>query len=281
MQKFLTDVHTHSAFSFDGKAPLVQMLQTAQEKGLVFYGVSEHFDYDVEEEERIRRKQFIDEDGYFHDARHLQEDYAGCLNVLIGAEFGFAKDEKLWGRYAATVKKHRPDFIVNSVHTRYGIDYHFNGAFRTADGGEDSSLGRKEILTGYLTDIRNSLDAPYPYDIVGHFGYVCRYLEKEKGKLRYEEFPDEIDDILQTIIQKDKILEVNSSVYWLGGVSVTDESVLRRYFELGGRKISFGSDAHAPERIADKREGVTELLRKIGFTYVTVPCRGEHIKVEI
>ena len=279
--KFLTDVHTHSAFSFDSETPLAEMLQAAQKRGLTFYGVSEHFDYDVEEKERIQREQFINEEAYFHDARHFQEDYAGCLNVLIGAEFGFGNDEKLWGRYATIIKKYRPDFIVNSVHTRYGIDYHFDGAYRTATGGEDRTLGRREILKGYLSDIRASLDVPYAYDIVGHFGYACRYLQEEKGKIRYEEFPEEIDDILQTVIRKNKILEVNSSVYCLGGVSVTDESILRRYFELGGRNISFASDAHAPDRIADKRDAITALLREIGFAYIVVPCRGEYIKLEI
>jgi len=59
------------------------------------------------------------------------------------------------------------------------------------------------------------------------------------------------------------------------------EPILRRYYELGGRKISFGSDAHLTERIGDKREEVMEMLKKIGFTYVTVPFRGEYIKIEL
>ena len=46
MKKILTDVHTHSTFSADGKSPLSDMLATAYGKGLGIYGVSEHFDYD-------------------------------------------------------------------------------------------------------------------------------------------------------------------------------------------------------------------------------------------
>ena len=56
---------------------------------------------------------------------------------------------------------------------------------------------------------------------------------------------------------------------------------MRRYYQLGGRKISFGSDAHGPDRIAEKWDEVVAMLKNIGFTYITVPCRGEHIKVEI
>ena len=59
----------------------------------------------------------------------------------------------------------------------------------------------------------------------------------------------------------------------------TDTS--QRYYDLGGRKVSYGSDAHFTSRILDKREEICAALKKIGFTYITVPFKGEHIKVEI
>ena len=95
------------------------------------------------------------------------------------------------------------------------------------------------------------------------------------------DFQDELDEVLTAVIKKDKILEVNSSNK--GGVSMTlpDKDILQRYYELGGRKISFGSDAHGVDRLADKRAEVGEMLKGIGFTHITVPCRGEHIKVEL
>ena len=62
MQKFLTDVHVHSTFSFDGREELKSMLKAAYEKGLAFFGVSEHFDYDVF---TVKGTQAIDEEEYF------------------------------------------------------------------------------------------------------------------------------------------------------------------------------------------------------------------------
>ena len=94
------------------------------------------------------------------------------------------------------------------------------------------------------------------------------------------EFGAEIDDILKTIIEKDKILEVNSSTKGMG-LSVTSEEILSRYYALGGRKVSFGADAHDSSRIAENRDAVMEMLKNIGFTYIIVPDRGEHIKIEI
>ena len=90
-----------------------------------------------------------------------------------------------------------------------------------------------------------------------------------------------IDDILKTIIAKDKILEVNSSTKQLPQLCMPDVNILQRYYDLGGRKVSFGSDAHFTSRILEKRKEIVEALKQMGFTYITVPFKGEHIKVEI
>ena len=71
-QKFLTDVHTHSSFSFDSNEKLCDMLEHAQKLGVAFYGISEHFDYEVSKEIVEREQPIINAEAYFHTARHLQ-----------------------------------------------------------------------------------------------------------------------------------------------------------------------------------------------------------------
>ncbi len=274
--KFLTDMHTHSApASHDGKNTLKEMLAAAQKKGIAFYGVCNHFDYDydlnkVSKAER-ESLQNGDEAEYFHEARHLQEDYAGVMNVVVGAEFGFSRAPSVGGRYAATYEKHRPDYVVNSVHGEGGVDY----ALLQYMGSEE------ETYAAYLRLVRDSLDAPYPYDVVGHIEYIVRYVPFARRELSLKKYGARIDDILSTIIQRDKILEVNTATKQLPRSTLPDLPIVKRYYELGGRKISYGSDAHDVGRIADKREAVVTALKEIGFTYLSVPCRGEHIKVEI
>ncbi len=272
MGKFLMDMHTHSTFSHDGREDLKKMLAIAYEKGLAFYGVAEHFDYDVF---LVHGTQEIDAEKYFHAARHLQEDYAGCMNVLIGAEFGYTDDKKAQDMYLTTVEKYRPDFIVNSVHGMKGEDYYYKKLF-----GETVQRSKAESYGEYIDLVRKSLEAPYPYDIVAHFGYITRYAPYEDKRITMSEYGDKIDDLLKAIIQKDKILEANSATKG-AGICVTSEEIFRRYYELGGRKVSFASDAHESSRIADKHEEVRNMLKNIGFTYLTIPCRGEHIKIEI
>lgn len=276
MKKFLTDMHAHSfPASHDGGNSLAEMLEAAQKKGVAFYGISEHFDYDYDvskmDEAEYKSTRNGDTEESFHNARHLQEDYEGVMNVAVGAEFGYSEKEEVQGRYASTYEKYRPDFVINSIHSVDGEDYCRRTFVET----------KREVYLSYLRRVRKSLDVPYHYDIVGHIGYIARYVPFEDKSISLEEFGEEIDDILKTIIAKDKILELNSSTKNLPQLCLPDVHIVQRYYDLGGRKVSYGSDAHFTSRILDKREEVCAALKKIGFTYITVPFKGEHIKVEI
>lgn len=275
MKKVLTDMHTHTTFSHDGRDSIETMLNVAREKGIAFYGVSDHLDFDYDlmqlSEEELAEVKNGDVAEYFRVAKRMQEEYAGVMNVCVGAEFGYSDKADVQRQYMETYEKYRPDFVINSVHGGDGRDF-----CRHKFGADKGATYRM-----YLGVIRRSLDAPYPYDVVGHIGYIARYVPYADRSFSLEEFGAEIDDILLTIIAKDKILEVNSASKMQETMTLPSENILRRYYELGGRKISFGSDAHFKERIADKREEVADVLRRIGFTHVTVPFRGEHILLEL
>lgn len=277
--KLLTDIHTHSTHSHDGIDSLENMLSAALSKGAAFYGVSEHFDYDVI---IANGKDPKIEDGaraesYFHHARHLQEDYQGALNVCIGAEFGFMPSAYAHECYQACIQKYAPDFIVNSVHCLVGEDYYDGKPYYKKDG---SVRDKKEVYGEYLEQVLKSLSVPYHYDIVAHLGYVERYAPYEDNGFYYADFPEQIDEILTTIIKKNKILEVNSNVKGGDGF-LCKRDVLKRYYDLGGRLVSYASDAHGVKRILEKRDLVVATLKEIGFTFITVPYRGEYIKIEI
>ena len=276
MDRFIVDMHTHSTFSHDGREELQDMLAVAQKKGVAFYGVSEHFDFDYDLSVLSNQDlcaKILTQSGerYFHAARHLQEDYEGVMNVAIGAEFGYSDDENVKARYVAEYEKFRPDYVINSVHCMDGKDFaHFQ-----VEGD------KRRVYSAYLSTIRRSLDAPYPYHIVGHIGYAARYVPFEDVSFDLSVFGEQLDDIFRTIIQKDKILEVNTASKQLLQRSIPDKTLLKRYYDLGGRKLCFGSDAHFSSRIADKWEETVQTLKEIGFAYLTLPFRGEEVKIEL
>lgn len=273
----LTDVHTHSAFSEDGKSPLSEMVAEANRKNMTYYGVSEHFDYDYivfglgYKGRPVTRT--TDAAAYFAEARRLQREYAGKMRLLVGGEYGFADDERCFEIYGKLTDGYQPDFIVNSVHTADGYDCYDPAYF--------TGKSKEYAYSRYLEQVRKSLEAPYPYDIVGHIGYVSRNAPYGDRKLRYEDFSELCDDVLKTVVLKGKILEANSSARGAGSDFLPDTDLLTRYYELGGRLVSFGSDAHGTARIAEKRELVIAALQKIGFTHLTVPDRGKNIQIRI
>ena len=100
----------------------------------------------------------------------------------------------------------------------------------------------------------------------------------------YSDFPEELDDILTVIIRKGKILEANSSVGGCaaeGTLCLPDISIFRRYYELGGRKINFGSDSHRSERTGYNYDIVTDALKNIGFDKWTLVKNGKEFTEDI
>ena len=266
------DLHTHSFFSQDGHAALADMLARAKTLGLKYYAISDHFDYDYDRFQ-IKVKgapvKLINEEAYFALARDFQRKCeATGFNFLVGCELGFADDSECNARYRDMVRRFQPDFAINSVHSCLGEDCYASDYFKNKP--------MRYAYGSYLDAVRKSLDAPYPYDIVAHIGYVSRNAPYENKKLRYSDFASTLDDILKTIVAKNKILEVNTSARGADSEFLPDVDILTRYFELGGRNVSFASDAHATDRIAEKYDRAVASLKNIGFTHFTVPVRGKH-----
>ncbi len=272
--KILTDTHSHTyPSSHDGKNTLREMISAAIEKGAFYYGISNHFDYDYDKslmtEEEKKTLPNGNENEYFHEARLLQQEYEEKIKVLVGAEFGYSDKKDIQEQYCIAYEKHCPDYVINSVHSHNGRDFS-----RTL-----LPNNKKQVFGQYLRLVRQSLDAPYHYDIVGHFEYIVRYVPFVDKKIETTEFQEQIDDILKTIIAKGKIIEVNSAVFGLSRISLPNEDILTRYYKLGGRRVTFGSDAHMAARILDGREKVVAMLKKIGFKYLTIPDKGNYINI--
>lgn len=280
MKRILTDLHTHTAFSPDGRASIEEMLATAHALGVDYYGITEHFDFDIVVNgiPPYGDNPPTPADAYFERGRQLQKEYEGRMQVLIGGEFGYTDTPIAQTMYGQFVDTYHPDYIIQSVHNLVEGDYAFGNGYTD---GKGALRDKQEVYEEYLGLVRRSLDVSHPYDILGHVSYCARYAPYEDKRMRWQDFSASIDDILRTVIAKNKILEVNSANKNLPVLSLPDTDILERYFELGGRKISFGSDAHFPSRIMEHREKIVDVLRAIGYEYLTIPCRGEHIKVEI
>ncbi len=270
--KIPCDSHSHSKFSHDGREKAENLINRAEELGLEYYAITEHLDRDYK---FCKAERFIPQlklPKYYKAVGELREKYAESKTyVAFGVEVGFAPEVTPW--YESTLPRYNFDVIINSIHTMDGGDAYFGKIF---DGKT-----QKEIYERYLDLLLASVKVPYDYDVVGHIGYVTRYVKYENYTLWQEEYKGKIDELLKEIIARGKTIEINTHVKHREMTYLPERPILERYFELGGRKVTFSSDAHLAESIGDRYEMVRNLAKDIGFTEWTVYKKRKEHKIEI
>ena len=106
------------------------------------------------------------------------------------------------------------------------------------------------------------------FDSLGHLTYPLRYIQGEQGVIvDLERHYEKIDGVFKSLMEHKKALEVNSSSFFNGlGETMPGPGLLRRYYELGGRLLTFGSDSHRTEHLGRGIDRAMAEAREIGFT---------------
>ena len=87
-------------------------------------------------------------------------------------------------------------------------------------------------------------------DSLGHIDYISRYANYDDNEIHYHEFNEYINEVLKTIIQNEKVMEINTRR--LGSKKAYDNltEIYKAYSQMGGKYVTIGSDAHRAEDIA-------------------------------
>ena len=103
---------------------------------------------------------------------------------------------------------------------------------------------------------------------------------KYKKTVNIQKYYPIIEQILISVIERDKSLEINSS-----GINdnyfMPDKDIIMMYKNLGGKKITIGSDAHIPENIAAGLYEAKEMLLNLGFDTLTYYLERKPIEYKI
>ena len=267
------DNHTHSQYSCDiplGEGNTIrEMCQSALDKGLSGIAITDHYDIDGMVDGHYP---MLESDAIAREIMEAKEEFKGRLAVLHGIELAQANQFPK----EATEKAHSQDYdiVLGSLHTVRGM-YDF--------GTTDLSLMTKNeyvsIWERYLFDMLDVIKWG-DFDVLTHITYPKRYYLKRGIP---DDFPDiknrgreYFEPILKAVIDNGFALECNTSGLRQGmGECLPNEDLFRFYYELGGRDVSLGSDAHfAPHIAADFKEA-SEMLKNIGFEYF---CKFESRK---
>lgn len=116
-----------------------------------------------------------------------------------------------------------------------------------------------EVLREYLAELARMVDASDAFAVVAHVDYPVWYWpEPSAGRFDASRFEAEFRETLRTIARTGRALEMNTS-------GPLGEPLLRWWGEEGGEAITFGSDAHDPERIARGFAEAAALAEASGF----------------
>ncbi len=270
----LSDMHTHSHYSFDAKSSVDAMCRAAIDRGLYALAVTDHceapfirFGADCEFgcfDELIPRS--------FADASAARERYRGQLRVLRGMELGEPVHDPAATRRALSYGDF--DFILASVHNLKNMQdfYYMNYT------GVDVRL----LLDRYFDELCETAAFPH-FDSLSHLTYPLRYIVAGTGRMPDLSLHAEaIDTIFKILIENNKALEVNvSGLFRELKTTLPDEALVRRYRELGGALITIGTDAHSADMVG---KGIAEgaaVAKRAGFTHYAIYENRKPILMEL
>ena len=119
------------------------------------------------------------------------------------------------------------------------------------------------------------------FDVAGHMDFVLRYGPGARETFSYSKYGDIIDEILKELITTGRGIECNTSKYKAKNMINPNKEIIKRYAELGGEIITFGSDAHISERLGEGFEEVSQMVKSYGLSYYAVFRQHEPSFIEI
>jgi histidinol-phosphatase (PHP family) len=250
------DCHVHSKFSGDSEMEMEDAIHEAKKQGLSGLIFTDHLDYDYPDYDDVF---MIDFEQYQKAMGYLKQTHQKPFQVFMGIEVGMQPHVK--EQTEAVIKKYPFDYVISSIHVVDKLDLH-NGDFC-------KGKSKFQSYERYFEAVFEMVQYFQDFDVIGHLDLIRRYGQYEDKTLDLKQHIDIIDAILKHVIKGSKGIEINASGfrYQLDSFMPGFE-IIKRYKELGGEILCFGSDAHGPQFVGHRFSEMKELAKKAGFSYV-------------
>ncbi len=267
------DYHTHTTYC-DGDNTPEEMLLTAIDKGLKYYGFSSHSHLFFDEDWNMSldsQKQYVSE------ILSLKEKYKDKITVLLGTEYDLLSDNDLTPF----------EYVIGSCHSIIK-----DGNYISVDHSEKTFIECTEKFYGgdYYEFIRAyyslmaSAAEKKEFTFYGHFDLITKY--NKNGKFFDDTSPEYLNPMykaLEILAKSGKPFELNTAAtYRHSDTEPTKSAVkwLSALSELGG-KIIINSDSHRAHRIGFNFEAAERLAALCGFKsrLILTPSGFEEIRI--
>ncbi|MEM1486113.1 histidinol-phosphatase HisJ family protein [Oscillospiraceae bacterium PP1C4] len=253
------DSHTHSDNSADAHHSVTFMCEKAVEENVSGICVTDHCELreyrEGKYEQRVAQSVF--------EVGKAKRIFKGHLAVMSGIELSdVLYDEALTDQ---VISKYNFDMVMVSQHsTLQGNDIYYSN-FKEWSQAEIS--GYLNDYFGYLLRIAKW----NRFDTMAHLTYPLRYITGiHKIPIDLRDYNDVIEEILKTVAQNGKAIEINTSGLWQAlGDTMPPYNYVKRYRELGGEYITLGSDSHSADTIGRGIDSAMQMLIDAQFKYFT------------
>lgn len=248
------DAHLHTDLSPDSAVPLEMYAAQAADRGIPEIAITDHLDFmpgapAYEYADYASREQMV---------RGAAERWAGRVTIRFGVELTYES------RYEDQIRQHllthSYDYAIGSIHAMSDGPY---AKDRIASFVAGKSL--TEATAFYFGEVAAAIGSRL-FDTIGHLDQCKRWLLPWFPTAEWAAAPELYEPLLVALVEGETALEVNSSgLRHATGETYPAPWVVRRFHELGGRRVTVGSDAHLPNCFAFGLEEACEILAAAGF----------------
>ncbi|GAA1840666.1 PHP domain-containing protein [Microlunatus capsulatus] len=262
------DGHVHSEFSWDALAGSMEgTCRRAVALGLPAVVFTEHVDltpfragalverYAPLVQDGLLVAPRLDVPGYLASVERCRGLFPE-LRVVTGIEVG--QPHRHGDELAALLAAGSVDRVLGSLHCLPDGDA-FAEPFTLVERRPVA-----ELFVEYLAEIPRMVAGSDAFGVLAHIDYPVRSWPATAGPFDPRDFEDELRAALAAVAAGERALEINTKL-------PLDDTVLRWWVEEGGRRVTFGSDAHEPEKVGRGLEGAAARAEAHGFRPDTRP----------
>ncbi len=234
---------------------MVEMCQGAIIQGIPEIGFTEHFDLHPQEPCR----NWFRPEPWLAELEHCREKFAGQLVIRAGVEVG---EPHLYREETAALLARYPfDYTLGSLH--------WMGRHSVFDINYFKSQPEEVAYSTFFVELEK-MTRVGGFDVLSHFDVLTRTARAVYGLYDAHNYADLIRPILRNCIERGIALDLNTSALRKrANVLTPNADVLRWYVELGGERVTLGSDAHKPRDIGSHLDVAIAMAKAAGLTHLT------------
>ena len=264
------DAHLHTDRSSDSDVPIDVYGALAEARGIAEIAITDHVDFDprwpnyrpdVAERERLVRA-----------AAERWGPRGVAIRFGLEVSYESGREAEIRDHIAAAPY----DFVIGSVHV--GPDSPFD------ESRVDAWAAGKpfeELVAPYFAEVLAAARSGL-FDTLGHLDFVKRYVFDHAKPAAFAERLDLYEPILRALVDSGTGLEVNTSGLRQAPLETYPaEPVVARYRELGGRRVSAGSDAHRADWFAAGLAEGYRIVAEAGFDELAFRRGAERVAIAL